>query len=317
MIWIILVLMTAAAVMAVLWPLSRHRAAAPPDRSGHAVLSRPDRRDRARPGARASCRPRGRGREGRSRPPASARDRHAGASYARLGRARSSPPPRCLDPGSLGCSDPGAGDLWRLWFTASARRSRSRRGCSRSRRQDRPRGRDRPDRGAPRRRTRRTGAAGRSSLRSISAWAAGRTPSRHTSSALRYLGPDADRLANYGEALVLAKDGVVSAEAQDGLRARPSKLDAGSAKARFYLARAAEQDGRPTRRRQAYTQLLLTRRAMPPGCRSVREQLARLDGKLPAAAPRHAIGEAIARHGRRALRAGSRARAEPPTNGRG
>jgi cytochrome c-type biogenesis protein CcmH len=94
-------------------------------------------------------------------------------------------------------------------------------------------------------------------------------------SALRYLGPDADRLANYGEAMVLAKDGVVSAEAQ-AVFEQAMKLNAGSSKARYYLARAAEQDGQTEKAKQAYTQLLLTSPNDAPWVPVVREHLERL-----------------------------------------
>lgn len=93
--------------------------------------------------------------------------------------------------------------------------------------------------------------------------------------AVRYLGPDADRLANYGEAMVLAKDGVVSAEAQAVLE-QAVKLDAASSKARYYLARAAEQDGQVDKAKEAYTQLLATSRSDAPWVPVVRQHLERL-----------------------------------------
>ncbi len=70
---------------------------------------------------------------------------------------------------------------------------------------------------------------------------------------------------------------------EQALEARP-----GSAKARFYLARAAEQDGRSTRRRQDYAALLAASPADAPWVPVVREQLARLDGRRrrAGAAPR-------------------------------
>ncbi|MGO4388843.1 c-type cytochrome biogenesis protein CcmI [Microvirga sp. 2YAF29] len=102
-------------------------------------------------------------------------------------------------------------------------------------------------------------------------------------SALRYLGPDADRLANYGEAMVLAKDGVVSAEAQTAFE-QAMKLNAGSSKARYYLARAAEQDGQAEKAKQAYTQLLLTSPNDAPWVPVVREHLERLGAPPPAIA---------------------------------
>lgn len=102
-------------------------------------------------------------------------------------------------------------------------------------------------------------------------------------SALRYLGPDADRLANYGEAMVLAKDGVVSAEAQ-AVFEQAMKLNAGSSKARYYLARAAEQDGQTEKAKEAYTQLLLISPNDAPWVPVVREHLERLGAPPPAIA---------------------------------
>jgi cytochrome c-type biogenesis protein CcmH len=94
-------------------------------------------------------------------------------------------------------------------------------------------------------------------------------------SAVRYLGPDANRLANYGEALVLAKDGLVSAEAQAAFE-QALKLDRGSPKARFYLARAAEQDGQVDKAKAAYADLLSMSPADAPWTSVVRRELARL-----------------------------------------
>ena len=93
--------------------------------------------------------------------------------------------------------------------------------------------------------------------------------------ALRYLGPDANRLANYGETLVIAKDGLVSAEAEAAFEGA-LKLDRASPKARFYLARAAEQDGEIEKAKGAYADLLATSPADAPWASAVRQQLTRL-----------------------------------------
>ena len=92
--------------------------------------------------------------------------------------------------------------------------------------------------------------------------------------AIRYQAPDADRFANYGEVLVMAKDGLVSAEAQ-GAFEQAVKLDAGSPKARFYLARAAEQDGQVEKAKAAYTELLSASPADAPWVDAVKQELAR------------------------------------------
>jgi cytochrome c-type biogenesis protein CcmH len=102
--------------------------------------------------------------------------------------------------------------------------------------------------------------------------------------ALRLLGPDTNRLTQYGEALVGAQDGVVPAEARSAFE-RALQLDPGSAKARFYLARAAEQDGDRDKARAAYSALLASSPEDAPWVPVVREEIARLEGALPAAGP--------------------------------
>ncbi|WP_210485639.1 c-type cytochrome biogenesis protein CcmI [Microvirga antarctica] len=101
--------------------------------------------------------------------------------------------------------------------------------------------------------------------------------------ALRTLGPEGDRLANYGEALVIAKDGLVSKDAQTAFE-KSLALDPGSAKSRLYLARAAEQDGRLDKARQDYDAILAASPPDAPWASLVRDQLARLDGAKVAAA---------------------------------
>jgi cytochrome c-type biogenesis protein CcmH len=100
--------------------------------------------------------------------------------------------------------------------------------------------------------------------------------------AIRYLGPEADRLANYGEVLVLAKDGLVSAEAQSAFE-QAIKLDAASFKARFYLARAAAQDGQVDKAKDAYASLLSASPADAPWTEAVKQELAALGAPQPAA----------------------------------
>ncbi|MBF9232077.1 c-type cytochrome biogenesis protein CcmI [Microvirga alba] len=102
-------------------------------------------------------------------------------------------------------------------------------------------------------------------------------------SALRYLGPEANRLSNYGEAMVLAKDGLVSVEAQAAFE-RAVALDRTAVKARFYLARAAEQDGQIEKAKAEYTELLSASPADAPWVAVVREQLSRLGAPQPGSA---------------------------------
>lgn len=115
-------------------------------------------------------------------------------------------------------------------------------------------------------------------------------------SAVRYLGPNAGRLSNYGEAMVLAKDGIVSAEARAAFE-QAVALDKSSPKARFYLARAAEQDGQIEKAKAEYADLISTAPADAPWVPVVWEQLSRLGvSELPAQAAAPKIGsEDIAR----------------------
>jgi cytochrome c-type biogenesis protein CcmH len=110
--------------------------------------------------------------------------------------------------------------------------------------------------------------------------------------ALRHLGPDAARLANYGEALVIAKDGLVSREAQTAFE-KAVALDPSSAKARLYLARATEQDGRIDKAREDYAAILTASPSDAPWVPLVREQIARLDNRSGIAA-KPADNDAIA-----------------------
>lgn len=98
--------------------------------------------------------------------------------------------------------------------------------------------------------------------------------------AVRYLGPEANRLANYGEAMVLASNGLVTAEAQAAFE-QAVGLDRMSPKARFYLARAAEQDGKVEKAKAAYADLLATSPADAPWVAIVKQQMARLEGSQP------------------------------------
>jgi cytochrome c-type biogenesis protein CcmH len=95
--------------------------------------------------------------------------------------------------------------------------------------------------------------------------------------ALRHLGETAPRLSALGEALVVAGDGVVSAEARSAFEGA-LKQDPDLPKARYYLALAAEQDGRADEARRLYQALVNASPADAPWLGSVRERLARLDG---------------------------------------
>ncbi len=103
-------------------------------------------------------------------------------------------------------------------------------------------------------------------------------------SAIRYQAPDAVRYADYGEALVLAKDGLISAEAQAAFE-QAIRLDPKSPKAQFYLARAAVQDGQADKAKGILQELLATSPAEAPWVDAVRQELAALGAPQPEAAP--------------------------------
>lgn len=102
--------------------------------------------------------------------------------------------------------------------------------------------------------------------------------------ALRLLGPNADRLTNYGEAVVAFRSGLVPVEARQAFE-KALALDASQAKARFYLMRAAEQDGDIEKAKAGYEALLASAPADAPWKTLVRNELARLNsedvGNLP------------------------------------
>lgn len=96
--------------------------------------------------------------------------------------------------------------------------------------------------------------------------------------ALRLLGEDAPRLISYGEALVMAKDGVVPSGARAAFE-RALALDPTAPKARYYLALAAEQDGDRDAARGHYAAILSSSPAEAPWVPLVKERLAGLGGE--------------------------------------
>ena len=103
-------------------------------------------------------------------------------------------------------------------------------------------GGDRQDRGPSRGYRPTTRRAGRCWRRSICAWAATTTPPTPSGQLLRLKGENGELRADYGEALVAAAGGVVTADARAAFEKALADTP-GLPKARFYLALAAEQDG--------------------------------------------------------------------------
>jgi cytochrome c-type biogenesis protein CcmH len=95
--------------------------------------------------------------------------------------------------------------------------------------------------------------------------------------ALRALGETAERQAALGEALIAAADGVVTAEAKTAL-ARATQLDDGNIKAQFFLGLAAEQDGTPAKAAQIWRDLLARAPEEAQWAGVVHEALARVEG---------------------------------------
>ncbi|MDK4738983.1 c-type cytochrome biogenesis protein CcmI [Rhizobium sp. CNPSo 3464] len=78
---------------------------------------------------------------------------------------------------------------------------------------------------------------------------------------IRLLGPNAERLGNLGEVLIMKADGIVTAEARSSLQ-QSLALDADNPRALFYLALALEQDGKAEQAKTAFEALA---KQSPPG----------------------------------------------------
>lgn len=101
--------------------------------------------------------------------------------------------------------------------------------------------------------------------------------------AIRLGSDSSEQLAAYGEALVSANGGIVSGEAR-GAFERALAKEPTSPKVRFYLGLAAEQDGDEPRARKSYAAILAAAPADAPYLSVVRARLAGLDGQPAAAA---------------------------------
>jgi cytochrome c-type biogenesis protein CcmH len=101
---------------------------------------------------------------------------------------------------------------------------------------------------------------------------------------LRLLGPTAERWSDLGEALVAQENGVVSDGAKEAFD-NALKIDAKDVTARFYSGLAAEQDGRKDHAALIWKAMIAD---APPGAEwvaSVQRALARVDPAAAAAAP--------------------------------
>ena len=101
---------------------------------------------------------------------------------------------------------------------------------------------------------------------------------------LRLLGSNADREADLGEALVGAQNGIVTAEAKDAFE-RAVRLNPGDFRARYFVGLAAEQDGRPKDAAELWRAILAEAPADAAWTGFVRQSLARLDPAAAASQP--------------------------------
>ena len=97
-------------------------------------------------------------------------------------------------------------------------------------------------------------------------------------------GETAEREADLGEALAAAANGIVTVEAKSAFE-RAVALDPNDLKSRFFLGIAAEQDGDRTKAAATWRGMLENAPADAPWAPMVREALARVGGTPPATAP--------------------------------
>ncbi|MEI8146665.1 MAG: c-type cytochrome biogenesis protein CcmI [Alphaproteobacteria bacterium] len=124
---------------------------------------------------------------------------------------------------------------------------------------------------------------------------------RARANALRILGVDADREADLAEAMTSLAQGVVTAEAKAGFF-RALARDPGHPKAVFFIGLAAEQDGKPADALKIWSDLLAGSPAGAPWIDLLRTEITRLGGTPPqptqptppASGPGSAAGNAIA-----------------------
>ncbi|MDE2362190.1 MAG: c-type cytochrome biogenesis protein CcmI [Hyphomicrobiales bacterium] len=102
------------------------------------------------------------------------------------------------------------------------------------------------------------------------------------SNVVRLKGESAEALENLGESTVAAADGVVTEEAKRAFD-RALALDKNAIAARYYRGLAAVQDGRNEDARKIWSDLLASAPPDASWAASVRQSLARLDGKAPPA----------------------------------
>jgi len=97
--------------------------------------------------------------------------------------------------------------------------------------------------------------------------------------ALRILGESAERQSDFGESIMAVANGVVTTDAQAAFE-RAVALDPNMMSARFFLGVAAEQDGRREKAAQIWRDMIAVAPAGAPWLGLVRESLARIEAEL-------------------------------------
>jgi cytochrome c-type biogenesis protein CcmH len=110
--------------------------------------------------------------------------------------------------------------------------------------------------------------------------------------ALEIFGPDAARLGDLGEAMVMASNGVVTAEAKS-LFERANAADPEDVMAQYYLGLSAKQEGRRDEAEKRWSALVSGAREGAEWLPLVKNALARIDERSPSivvAPPEHNVG---------------------------
>jgi cytochrome c-type biogenesis protein CcmH len=110
---------------------------------------------------------------------------------------------------------------------------------------------------------------------------------------LRLLGSTAEREADLGEALTGQANGIVTADAKQAFD-RALRLDPDDFRARYFEGLAAEQDGRPKEAAETWRKLLAGAPKDANWASFVRDSLARVDPKAAAALPGPSAGDIAA-----------------------
>jgi cytochrome c-type biogenesis protein CcmH len=104
---------------------------------------------------------------------------------------------------------------------------------------------------------------------------------------IRLLGSTAEREADLGEAQVAAANGVVTADAKATFE-RALKADAANVKAQYFSGLAAEQDGKPQEAARIWRGMLASAPANAPFRPLVQQSLARVEPNAPVVEPKAA-----------------------------